>query len=508
MPKGPKVFIAKINLTYKDESRLASIYDDGTAVFDTGETVTLSQAQIDKIKQKKAEAEEAATAAKMKKAAQAAQKRYEEEQKQKAMEAELAAAREAARQAQRFSQPPAYDDYPEEVEEEIYDSVEEDYRSGYSSPYRGGYDEADIPSPASGRKKAVKVVLATVGLFAVCGGILFGSFYLLDNHLTRISVAQFSTSVAKDQQITPDNLERLKMPESVYRELTDAAPGEVVLWEDAQSIVGQYAAMDAIAGQYVTTDYVTGSITENLWKADMDGEQEMVNLNFDRFDLDEIYPGSHISVRAVVKLPDSNTPKVMSIDEAANIGEEQERKETEAASSEAEDTPAKDDADTKGEDEAASSQDEQEEQPDVEKDANEEESSAAPDAAPGDSRDSFKDVVVVDLKNNYNDSIFDLYLGLASMTSADRKAYLAERAQSSNAASYRESLTPTVLVLALDGQQARNLSVVKNMSNATLEFTSIPSSNYNSTDEQNSLLMKFKEVDRDIREIFSAARSK
>ena len=498
MPKKPKVFIAKINLTYKDESRLASIYEDGTAVFDTGETVTLSQAQIDKIKQKKAEAEEAAAVAKLQRAAQAAQKRYEEEKKRKAIEAEYAAAREAAQEAQRFSQQSMYDDYPEEVEEEIYDSVEEDYNSSHSRSYKDEYDDLDIPDPKSTRKKAVKVVLATVGLFAVCGGILFGSFYLLDNHLTRVSVAQFSTSVAKDQQITPDNLERLKMPESIYQELTDAAPGEIVLWEDAQSIVGQYAAMDAIAGQYVTTDYITDSITENLWKADMSSDQEMVNLDFDRFDLDEIYPGSHISIRAVVTLPDSSAPKVMSISEAANIGEEQE--ETVA--------PTEETASAEEPDNPDGTQEEQGENTEVtEESENEEESSVAPDAAPGDSQDTFNDVVVVDLKNNYNDSIFDLYLGLASMTPEDRKEYLTERAQSSNAASYRESLTPTVLVLALDGQQARDLSVVKNMSNATLELTSIPSSNYDSTDEQNSLLMKFKEVDRDIREIFSAVRT-
>lgn len=52
-PQKARVFLAKVNLTYKGETRFASVYDDGTAVFDSGEQIMLNAAQIEKIKEKK-----------------------------------------------------------------------------------------------------------------------------------------------------------------------------------------------------------------------------------------------------------------------------------------------------------------------------------------------------------------------------------------------------------------------------------------------------------------------
>lgn len=66
MEKEPITFLARVNLVHKGQNRYASIYDDGTAILDTGEQITLSEAQIEKIKQKKKEAEEQAAIAKRK----------------------------------------------------------------------------------------------------------------------------------------------------------------------------------------------------------------------------------------------------------------------------------------------------------------------------------------------------------------------------------------------------------------------------------------------------------
>ena len=44
--------IAKVNITYKGESRIAAVYNDRTAILDTGEAVTLSESQFAKVMEK------------------------------------------------------------------------------------------------------------------------------------------------------------------------------------------------------------------------------------------------------------------------------------------------------------------------------------------------------------------------------------------------------------------------------------------------------------------------
>ena len=480
---SPKVFIAKVNLTYQGEKRSAAIYEDSTAILDTGEVIQLTPEQYNQITAKIKQVERKTQAQRIEAAKQAAEQRRQQE--------------EMIRKKEEL-----------EPEDEEYADEEE-------------YDD-DIPTYSEKQTKfftkgrVVKIVASTLVYAAVVSGTLFGAKYLIDNHLTRVSVAQFATSMAKDQQITPNNLERLKMPESIYKELTEAAPGDVVLWENAQDIVGQYASMDAIKGQYVTTDYVTGSITENLWKADMTGEQKTFNLDFDSFNIDEIFPGSHISIKAIVSLPDPSGKGTMvenlTVNDAAALNRlaavtAPVEKETPDPAKDGEEVPieAADGSETLKEDGAPASNG----TPDAaEAPKTETASTNVPDGAPASGVDMFSDVVVVDLKNNYNESLFDIYLRLASMTAENRRAYLTERASSSNAKEYSNSLTPTVMVLAVDDSQYNDLTIVKNMDNATLEFAGIPATNYDSTDEQNSLLMKFKEVQRDVNEIFSAARTK
>lgn len=481
MKANTKIFLAKVKLTYRGEKRSATVYGDKTAVLDTGEVIQLSDENYDailtRVKRAEARARSEMRAAALKKA-------------ERVREQEQEAKRAAARKIQ---------EQQETEDEDEPDVSEPEHR----------FTEIN---PSFSKNRILKIAAATLVYAVVVSGTLAGAKYLIDNHLTRISVAQFSTSIAKDQLITPDNLNRLKMPESIYKELTANAPGEVVLWENAQGIVGQYASMDAIRGQYVTTDYVTPSMTENLWKAAMGSDEKSFNLDFNHFNIDEIFPGSHISVKAIVSFPREDGKGVrvenMTVSGAAslNVGKEQN------AVSEGDDngnaqSPA---APVEEETKEVTPSPQQPAPPentaidDVEDGTADE---VEPETVSPNSFDTFADVVVLDLKNNYNESLFDIYLRLASMTSEDRRAYLQERAKSTNSKEYLASLTPTVMVLALDDMQYSDLTIVKNMTNATLEFASIPSTNYDSTDEQNSLLMKFKEVQRDVNEIFSAARS-
>ena len=74
--------VARVNITYKGESRSAAVYDDGTAVLDTGEVIELSKDQREKIMAKYAAAKKAEEEAE-RKAALKAQREAEKAAREK-----------------------------------------------------------------------------------------------------------------------------------------------------------------------------------------------------------------------------------------------------------------------------------------------------------------------------------------------------------------------------------------------------------------------------------------
>ena len=61
------------------------------------------------------------------------------------------------------------------------------------------------------------------------------------------------------------------------------------------------------------------------------------------------------------------------------------------------------------------------------------------------------------------------------------------------------------LVFALDDTQVSELSKVENMTNAKITYTLLPSSSNEGSAEENSMYLKFMEVQRDVNEIFGDA---
>lgn len=458
-PQKARVFLAKVNLTYKGETRFASVYDDGTAVFDSGEQIMLNAAQIEKIKEKKRAYE-----------AQAAR-----------IQAERAA--QAARQSS--PEPEGEEEFPYPREEETaYGAL-----SGHRKP------------------SWAKIAVATLVYLGIVGGTLCGSTYLLDNYSNKVSVAQISQPMAKDAQFTPDNLSRLSMSERVYEELNQLAPNGLVLWEDAQGVVGKYSAMDTVPGQYLTYDYISDTPTmENPWIQGLDGTAEIYTIPFDAAAYEQmLFPGSHVRMRAVVSVTDGNgkstsETEVLSVSAAAARTRFQPKAEPPVvpqANVEPEDEPTVD-ALTEGE----SANGEQEE-PAV----REAEQMEVPVSLSNtEAVDQFGNVVIVDIISGTGRSlIHDVYAPLIRMTREERREYLTGIAESPNASSYYAQFVPASLVLALDDSQTEELIAVQNMSNTSITYTILPTSSSDGTDEQNSMYLKFVEAQRDVNEILGNA---
>lgn len=475
--------IAKVNITYKGESRIAAVYNDRTAILDTGEAVTLSESQFAKVMEKwqKAKDEED------EKAALEAAKAAEEE----AEKARKAAERKARKKAAR--------------EKAAMEAEEEEKQDAHLRLPRRSYREefSNVPK----RPSLAMIAAATLVYVAVIGGTLFGSTYLLDNYMNKVSVAQLSTQMAKDSQFTPDNLKQLKMPESVYAELNKSAPGGLVLWEDAQGIVGQYIAMDAVKGQYLSYDFVSESRTmANPWIQNLDDDAQLYTIQFDPYQTYQqlLFAGSHVRMKAAMTHLDENgraTPQtsVCSISEAAaDYRVDDDEKEEEKAKV---DTP-------KENEEGSEANADGEPQPDENKESEGEKSPETPKPSKpskAEIKDRFDDIVVVDIINTSNESMFDVYLPLARMTRDDRREFLTEKAKSSGAAAYYARFTPMSLVFALDDTQVSELSKVENMTNAKITYTLLPSSSNEGSAEENSMYLKFMEVQRDVNEIFGDA---
>ena len=434
MEKEPITFLARVNLVHKGQNRYASIYDDGTAILDTGEQITLSEAQIEKIKQKKKEAEEQAAIAKRKKI--------------QAMEA-----------AEKEKMP-----------------ISSDYNDGNNMDDE---DLEEIRASVLKRPSWKGVVAASLVYAIVVGSTLFGSTYILDHYMNKVSVAQISASMAKDSQFTPDNLSQLKMSESVFQELNEIAPGGLILWQDAQKVVGKYITMDAAAGQYLAYDFVSDTMTmDNPWIQDLGSEAELYTIQFDPYTTYNqlLFPGGHVRLRANISVFDSSGKPTGQTDIVSISAAASGVKNTNPPSQE-----------------SGEPSDESEEQVTVTEPINDE-----------DVQDLFDDVTVVDMLNSNNESIFDLYLPLTRMMREERIDYLREKAKMTGAASYYARFVPTALVFALEDEQTNELTKVEATSNASINYTVLPNVSAGS-DEQNSLYLKFMEVRKDVNEIFGDA---
>lgn len=461
--------VARVNITYKGESRSAAVYDDGTAVLDTGEVIELSEEQRKKIMAK-----------------YAAAKKKEEEAAAKAEAEARKAAKKAAREKARAA-----------AELEPGDENEED---DYATPSRFYYQDSLTSAPK--KPSVAKIAAATLIYAAVIGGTLFGSTYLLDNYMNKVSVAQLSMPMAKDSQFNPDNLTQLKMPESVYEELSKSAPGGLVLWEDAQGIVGKYIAMDAVKGQYISYDFVSDSRTmANPWIQNLDEDAQLYTIQFDPYTTYNqlLFAGSHVRMKAAMTIlnedgKSTGQTEVRSISAAAAIfqADDDDDAESEAAAPTATEADGEESGvetdETGGQDETG---------------GNIPEPTAK--SVKSQTEDRFGDVVVVDIINTSNESMFDVYLPLARMTRDERREFLTEKAKSAGAASYYARFTPMSLVFALDDVQVSELSKVEHMANASITYTLLPSSSSEGTEDENSMYLKFMEVQRDVNEIFGDA---
>jgi len=339
----------------------------------------------------------------------------------------------------------------------------------------------------------LKAVVITLLYAAAIVGSAIGSGYLMDNYERQVQIAAIASPIAKDAELTAAHLTPLSMSASNYDRLRAATDGELILWRNAESIVGSRMRFDTIKGQYITTGILSNQpVITNPWETSAGMESKLYTMPFDATSVHSVLPGNHLKMYVITTKVDKDGTVHLTEYGGTNSGMVQ----TIAPGST---TPV--------------------EQPlpvaDVDVDVNEDE-------LDGDDADNeildenteaateilskvsslFDDITVVDLKNGEGQSIYGQYLSLARMDSASREALLRERAESPNAQQYLNKFFATSIVFALDDEQASELNKIDKLPNASVNYAVLPSANVSATDEQRSLYLTFVEVQNQISNIF------
>lgn len=100
----------------------------------------------------------------------------------------------------------------------------------------------------------------------------------------------------------------------------------------------------------------------------------------------------------------------------------------------------------------------------------------------------FDQITVVDMLNNSDESIFDLYSELLGMPLEDRIAYVRTQIEGTGTNDFKQKVTPTKLVFSVTRDEASSLAEFENLG-GTLKYTLLPDLN-----EDYSLMTQFSEL--------------
>lgn len=111
----------------------------------------------------------------------------------------------------------------------------------------------------------------------------------------------------------------------------------------------------------------------------------------------------------------------------------------------------------------------------------------------------FDKITVVDMLNNSNESVFDLYLDLIGKPVSKRIEYVKTSIANSDTTSFRQKVTPSQLVFVVTREEANTMTIFENL-NATLKYTVLPE-----TGEDYSLMTQFTELNSQLQSFIDNA---
>lgn len=272
------------------------------------------------------------------------------------------------------------------------------------------------------------------------------------------------------------NVEEFKMLEQTYNTLgktTYVSDGKqvtkqiMVLWSDRAKVADKYMTSYTQAGAYLTERHVTDTTTlTNPHLANVPAGNEIYTLPFDVSGVDTqlLMPGTAIRVRLVLQVKS---------EAKQNIQNQVQQKD--------------EDLQENGEE---SNQDGNSVILDMGGDVMGSEFDVGTGTVPV-AEVVFDKVIIIDMLNNSQESIFDIYTALLKMPLDERTKYLETTIEDPNT-NFQKRVTPNALVLSLTRDQATTMAEFENIQNGKIKYTILPQ------EGEDELMSQFFEISEQI----------
>lgn len=272
------------------------------------------------------------------------------------------------------------------------------------------------------------------------------------------------------------NVEEFMMLEQTYNTLgktTYVSDGKevtkqiMVLWEERDRVSDKYMTAYTQAGAYLTERHVTDTTTlTNPHLASVPAGNEIYTLPFDVKGVDTqlLMPGTAIRVRLVLQV---KSEAKQAIQEAVT---------------------------TKDEDLVDNGIESAEDGSSVILDMGSEVMGSEFDVGTGTvpvAEVVFEKVIIIDMLNNQQESIFNIYTALLKMPLDERTKYLETTIEDPNT-NFQKRVTPSSLVLSLNREQATTMAEFENIANGVIKYTILPQ------EGEDELLSQFFEISEQI----------
>lgn len=268
------------------------------------------------------------------------------------------------------------------------------------------------------------------------------------------------------------NVEEFRMLEQTYNTLgktTYVSDGKTItkqimlLWQDRDKIKDKYITSYTQAGAYLTERHVTDTTQlSNPHLANVPKGNEIYTLPFDVSGVDTqlLMPGTAIRVRLVLQVD---------TDQRQTLSSAVEKKDQ--------------DLDVNGSD---SKQDGKSVILNMGTSSSNQNFNTGASTVPI-SEVVFDKIIIIDMLNNAQESIFEIYTALLRMPLDERVKYLETTIEDPNT-NFQKRVTPSALVLSLTRDQASTMAEFENISNGEIKYTILPQ------DGEDELMGQFFEI--------------
>lgn len=243
-----------------------------------------------------------------------------------------------------------------------------------------------------------KSALVFIGLGVVIVIVLLINVFATAKLKEKVEVVQLKESVAQNQLITEDNLQKVEMYAAEFKKVGEVVLSDgstrsaVVRWDERKNIVGGYAAYYIRKNTCIYWDALTHETQrKNSYLYKMDGELLKLDVSADVFG-EMVVPGDRVNIRCIYTETNYNLPTVAEYEAMEQLGL-QMNTTTEVQTK------------------------------------------------------LFSGVSVLDMLNSNGESIFDIYYNLINLSTSEQQAML-------NSSEFKEKTAPSQILLCVTAEEA------------------------------------------------------